>query len=78
MGKSEKKITNSEIKNLKIVRKSIVAIKDISRGETLTKENIWVKRPGTGDYLADDYESLLGKVAKNDIVKDEQVRKSDV
>ena len=57
---------------------SVVAIKDISRGETLTKENIWVKRPGTGDYLADDYESLLGKVAKNDIVKDEQVRKSDV
>ena len=31
-----------------------------------TKKNIWVKRPGTGNFKASDYEKLLGKkVTKN-------------
>ena len=48
LGKEEKKITNSELKNLKIVRKSIVAKKDIKKGELYTKENLTTKRPGSG------------------------------
>ncbi len=40
---------------------SVVAIKDINPGQFLTNENIWVKRPGDGDFLACDYEDLIGK-----------------
>lgn len=55
---------------------SVVADKDIKQGEVLSAENLWVKRPGTGDFSADDYESLFGKVAKVDITKGTQIKKS--
>lgn len=57
---------------------SVVSIRDIRKGEKLTKDNIWVKRPGTGEILADHFDSLLGKVAEKDIATDEQLRWSDI
>jgi len=35
-----------------------------------TKENLWVKRPGTGAIPAEDYESILGKSASRDVAFD--------
>lgn len=46
---------------------SVVTIARIKEGEKFTRDNLWVKRPGTGDFLAEDYESLLGKEAAQDI-----------
>ena len=40
---------------------SVVAIKDILPGEILNKNNIWVKRPGGGDFNVNDFDCLLGK-----------------
>lgn len=57
---------------------SVVTIKDIQKGELFTSENLWVKRPGTGDFLADDYEQLLGKVASRDIAHNIQLKKDDI
>ena len=42
---------------------TVCTIKEISKGEPFTKENIWVKRPGTGAILAKDFNQLLGKKA---------------
>ena len=41
----------------------VVAIKDIHKGEALSLDNIWVKRPGTGEIFAKDFENVLGKIA---------------
>ena len=57
---------------------SVVSIKDISPGEELDKENIWVKRPGTGEFLSEDYLKLLGKKASKLIKKDSQIKKEDL
>lgn len=57
---------------------TVVAIKDIKAGEVLTKENIWVKRPGTGEIKAEHFNSLLGKRAKRDISYDEHLKWEDV
>lgn len=57
---------------------SVCTISDIRKGETFTKENIWVKRPGTGEILAEEYENILGKVASRDIPKNIQVRLNDI
>ena len=57
---------------------SVVTIKDIAKGEILTKENIWVKRPGTGDFLAKDFPNLLGKKTIKEISKDILLKKSDI
>ena len=48
LGSAEKVVSASESKNMPIARKSIVAARDIRRGEILTEENITVKRPGNG------------------------------
>lgn len=57
---------------------SVVAIRDIAEGEKFSEVNLWVKRPGTGDYLAEDYEFLLGKRAAEKITKGSQIKKSQV
>ncbi len=52
---------------------TVCTIKPIAKGELFTKENIWVKRPGKGGILAEEYYVVLGKVAAADIENDSQV-----
>jgi N,N'-diacetyllegionaminate synthase len=65
MGNGVKKPSPSEIKNIPIARKSIVAKKSIKKGEIFSVSNLMVKRPGTGISPMEWYE-VLGKVAKKD------------
>ena len=44
----------------------------------LSKDNIWVKRPGTGKIKAKHYKDILGRAAHNDINNDEHLVWSDV
>lgn len=48
---------------------SVVAIKDMKAGDTITEKNIWVRRPGGGDYTAADYESLLGRAIRQPVAR---------
>ncbi len=50
-----------------------VTIAPIRAGEIFTKENLWVKRPGTGEIHAEEYEKLLGRKATQDIGTDVQL-----
>ena len=52
---------------------TLVTIRPITKGEVFTKENIWVKRPGTGEILAEHYNSILGKRAQCNIENDIQL-----
>jgi N-acetylneuraminate synthase len=56
---------------------TVCSIATIKKGEKLTKENIWVKRPGTGKILAEHFDSILGKAAVRDIENDEQLSFED-
>lgn len=53
---------------------TVVAIKDIKKGEIFSKDNIWVKRPGTGEILAEEYPNILGKKSKQDIKTDTHIK----
>ncbi len=57
---------------------SIVSIQDIAEGDTLSRDNIWVKRPGTGEILAVHFEELLDRNARGNIPKDTQLTWADV
>jgi sialic acid synthase SpsE len=57
---------------------TVVAINDIKAGDTLSKKNIWVKRPGTGCIPAGRFESLLGKKAARDIDNGVHLENEDV
>jgi N-acetylneuraminate synthase len=56
---------------------TVCSIKNITKGEALSMDNIWVKRPGTGPILAEHFNSILGKKAKRDIQNDEQLNWQD-
>jgi len=57
---------------------SVVAIKDIKKGEFFSESNIWVMRPGNGDFKAADFKFLIGKIAKRNIANSEQIKKTYV
>jgi N-acetylneuraminate synthase len=57
---------------------TVCTISDISAGEQLTKENIWVKRPGTGEIPAEEFNSLMGRRLKRAVAADQQLKRSDL
>lgn len=69
LGEDEKKITESEVKNVTVARKSIVAACDINAGEVFSENNITVKRPGTG-ISPMRWEEVLGQKAKKEFQAD--------
>jgi len=71
-----KSILEEEKPTIEFAYACVVAMEDIAEGERLTKDNIWVKRPGTGEIKAEDYGAILGKRARNAIKKDTQLRKN--
>ncbi|MED4461192.1 N-acetylneuraminate synthase [Metabacillus fastidiosus] len=62
----------SELRNINIARKSIVAKKKIKQGEVLTEENITFKRPGSG-ITPLKYWELRGSSAIKDFNEDEEI-----
>ncbi|MFR9710708.1 N-acetylneuraminate synthase [Paenibacillus sp. MB22_1] len=74
----EKKAAQEEQVTIDFAFATVVAIKDINQGEVFTKENLWVKRPGTGEIRAAHYNDLLGKRAAKDIKQDQHLCWTDV
>lgn len=78
MGGGTKEPAKEEQVTIDFAFASVCSIKAIKKGEVFTENNIWVKRPGTGEILAEHYNKVLGKTAKKDIEKDKQVSWSDM
>lgn len=72
LGTSVKAPTLSELKNINIARKSIVASKKISKGEKLTENNITIKRPGDGIHPI-NYWDLIGTNAEKNYEEDDLI-----
>ena len=68
-----KEIANEEGVTSAFAFASVVADCDIKKGEKLSSKNLWVRRPGTGHFLAKDYDLLIGKKVKLDIARGEQI-----
>jgi len=69
-----KEVLEQESRTIEFAYASVVAIQDIGKGDLLSRDNLWVKRPGTGQILAEKYSSLIGKRAVKAIKKNEQIR----
>lgn len=74
----EKTILKEEKGIIDFAYACVVTIAPIKKGEKFTHKNIWVKRPGTGEIRAANYEKVLGKRARRDIGRDVQVRQKDI
>ncbi|RGY59141.1 N-acetylneuraminate synthase [Fusobacterium ulcerans] len=72
LGKKQKEVTESEKKNKDIARKSIVAKKNIKKGEIFTEENLTVKRPGNG-ISPMQWDEVIGKISIRNFEEDELI-----
>ena len=57
---------------------TVVTIQPVKSGESFTRQNLWVKRPGTGAIPAERYEEVLGRPSKRDIPADTHLTADDV
>lgn len=73
-----KEILKEESPTINFAYACVVSTKQIMAGETLTSENIWIKRPGTGEIKAAEYRKVLGKRARYFIPADAQIRWKDL
>ena len=73
LGSNQKKPSKSELKNIKIVRKSICALNNIKKGEIFSMNNLTIKRPGNG-LSPFKIKKLLGKKSNKNYKKDQQIK----
>jgi len=57
---------------------SVVTTAPIRAGDRFTRDNLWVKRPGTGEILAARYEEVLGRQAARDVAANALLAWNDV
>ena len=72
IGSGIKKKTQSEKKNISLVRRSIVAKTNILKGEYFSSENLTVKRPADGKSPL-LWDSIIGKKSKKNYLIDEKI-----
>lgn len=73
LGSPEKHVSDSERPNIEVARKSIIAARDIRKGELLTEENLTVKRPGNG-VSPMLWDSVIGTRAIDNFKADNLIR----
>jgi N,N'-diacetyllegionaminate synthase len=73
LGDGNKVITQNEIQNRDVARKSIVASRDIQAGELFTVDNLTAKRPGTG-ISPMEWDAVIGTKAKRSYVEDDLIQ----
>ena len=74
----KKFIANVEKDVYKFARSSIVSDKNLKKGDTINRQNIWARRPGNGEIPAFEFEKVLGKTLKRDIARNTQIKWSDL
>lgn len=74
---SEKRVIKGERDVQRMARESVIAIKDIPPNTIITRDMVWVKRPGTG-IPAKDLEKVIGKRTKREVLKDTLLRWEDL
>ena len=72
LGNGEKMPQEAELENRDVARKSLVATKNIFKGQAFSEDNLSVKRPGTGRSPM-DYWDLLGSPSDKFYAEDESI-----
>lgn len=75
---NENKMLEKEKATIDFAYSSVVSTSKIKKGDIFSDKNIWVKRPGLGDFLAKDLKKLFGKKAKRSIQPDKYIKKEDL
>ena len=69
-----KERTKDEESVYNFARGSIVADKNLTKGTKISENDIWARRPGTGEIPAYDFDKIVGKVLNRDVPKNIQIK----
>jgi len=73
-----KEVLSEEQPTIDFAYACVVSIRDIPKGSSLSSEDVWVKRPGTGEIKAVHYKDILGRAVTRDIPVNTQLRWADL
>ncbi len=59
-------------------RGSIVADRDISKGCIISEDDIWARRPGSGEIPASDFDKIVGKKINKNVKRNQQLKWEDI
>jgi len=76
MGSPKKGPVKAELKFIPVIRKSIVANRNIKKGEKLTRQNLAIKKPGTG-IPPKYWDKIVGRTASKNINSDSLIKRED-
>ena len=74
----KKSALEEEAKTMAFAFQSVVATRNILKGEKLSLNNIFLRRPGNGDFQIKDFNKIIGKKAKRNIKNNFQIRYRDI
>lgn len=69
LGSKERSVSQSELEQRKNMRRSLIAVRDLSKGTLIKADDLYAKRPGYG-ISPDKIDEYIGKYAKRDITAD--------
>ena len=69
LGQKERVLTEADFKQREKMRRSVIATRDLKAGTVLVRDDLDVKRPGTG-IPPTEMEGLVGKTLKRDVEAD--------
>ena len=67
---------DAEVPTIAFAFSSVVVTEDLPSGAILSDKNLWLRRPGGGDYSANDYDSLLGRKLVLPVAKGERLSRA--
>lgn len=74
----KKQILKEEGPTIAFAYATVVAVRPIEKGIVITGEDVWVKRPGTGEILAEDLQKVIGRIARRTLQPDEHLSWNDI
>lgn len=76
--KNPKKRTTLEEEVYKFARASIVADRDLQKGQIIEEKDIWARRPGNGEIPGFEFDNIVGKKINRNLKKNEQIKWDDL
>ncbi|MDP3956289.1 MAG: N-acetylneuraminate synthase family protein [bacterium] len=74
----KKTILQEEQPTIDFAYATVVVIQEVQKGAIITRDDVWVKRPGTGEIRAADLNKVIGRRAKNTLRNDQHLRWRDL
>ncbi len=76
MGSTERVVSEAEYKQRKNMRRSIIVVRDMKKGDIIGKEDLSLKRPGTG-LVPEKLSAVIGKKLVHDLEADTMIQEND-